>query len=43
VNGVILSPLPKLGTMGSKRGEARVTGLSTSYPLINFYLPEYMN
>ena len=29
-----LSLLPELGTMGSKRGEVRVTGLSTSYQFV---------
>ena len=30
VNGFVLSPLPELGTMGSKRGGAGVTRPSTS-------------
>jgi len=30
VKGFVLSPLPELGTMGSKWGGARVTGSSTS-------------
>jgi hypothetical protein len=31
VNGFVLSLLPELGTRGSKWGEVRVTGLSTSW------------
>ena len=34
VNGFVLSPLPELGTMGSKWGGAGATGSSTSFATI---------
>ena len=40
VNGFILSPLPELGTMGSKWGGAWATGSSTSSKAIKRLIPD---
>jgi hypothetical protein len=39
--GFVLSPLPELGTMGSKWGGARVTDSSTSSDMVSVPLMEH--